>query len=185
MVQPKLHAGDDAPQFKLVDVMGQNIDLSKYADTFVLVVFLRYSGCPLCNLTLHRLTLEYPMLKQNGCEVIAFVQSSADNIKRNIYDRQHTPPYPIIADPARRMYDNYGVYTSTKAAVKSIVDIPYWLKSAFSLGYPQTEVDGEMLLVPATFLVNRGTQTVTKAHYNSSFYDHGTFTGIYEDLIFS
>ncbi|HEX8182408.1 MAG TPA: peroxiredoxin-like family protein [Candidatus Saccharimonadales bacterium] len=186
MMRPEIRAGDAAPVFKTTDVLGNEVRLTEYKDGFVLLVFLRYSGCPLCNLTLHRLTLEYPMLKKSGCEVIAFVQSSAENIKKNIYDRQQLPPpYSIVADPDRQIYDQYGVSGSAKAAVKSILDIPYWLKSAFTMGYPQTKVDGDLLLVPATFLVGRQKQNITKAHYNSSFYEHKIFTDIYEDLIFS
>lgn len=181
----KLRDGDSAPQFQATDVLGIDINLADYKDKFVLLVFLRYSGCPWCNLTLHRLTLEYPMLQQNGCEVIAFVQSSADNITANMYGRQQPrPPFPIIGDPERHYYDLYGVGTSVKAAARSIVDIPYWLKAVYEHGYKQTKIDGNMLIVPATFLVGADSQEVIKVEYSSSFYDHATFTSIYEPLVF-
>ena len=165
--------------------MGNSIALADYKDKFVLLVFLRYSGCPLCNLTIHRLTLEYPMLRDSGCEVVAFIQSSPENIKKNIHERHKTSPqYPIIADEKRKYYDMYGVKNSAVAGVKSLLDIPYWLKAAYVHGFPQTEVDGSLLLVPATFLIGPGTQPIVKAEYGSSFYDHRTFTSIYEPLNF-
>lgn len=181
----QLRAGTSAPRFKTTDVLGGRVDMAAYDDSYTLLVFLRYSGCPWCNLAIHRLSMEYQMLSKNGCRVIAFVQSEADNIHKNIYGRHKVrPQYPIIGDPDRRLYDLYGVGESRMAAVRSIPDIPYWLKAVFVHGFPQTEVDGNLLMVPAMFLVGRGEQKIIQAEYGSSFYDHSTFTDIYEQLTF-
>jgi peroxiredoxin len=180
-----LNIGDSAPQFTAIDALGTSVDLKRFKDKYVLLVFLRYSGCPWCNLTIHRLSLEYTMLSQNGCEVLAFVQSSAENIQKHIYDRHKVKPlYSIVADPKRKYYDMYGVGTSVKAAVHSIIDIPYWIKSAYELGFHQPKIDGNLLIVPAMFLVGPDNQDIVKSEYGSSFYDHRTFTDIYEPLFF-
>jgi len=181
----KLLVGEVAPQFAAADVFGASVDLAAYKDKFVLLAFLRYSGCPWCNLTIYRLTMEYQMLSKNGCEVIAFVQSPEERIKANIYGRHKVkPPYPIIADPGRGMYDMYGVGTSLKAAAASVKDIPYWIKSSIGHGFKQTQFDGNVLLVPALFLVAPDTQELVKVAYGTSFYDHTAFTDIYEPLFF-
>jgi hypothetical protein len=128
------------------------------------------------------------MLKKNGCEVVAFMQSTDENIKHNIYDRHSVrPQFPIIADQERHFYRQYGVKSSVKAAVRSLRDIPFWLQSVSKHGFKQTTVDGDLLLVPAHFLVGprkQGRQEVVKAEYGSSYYDHQTFTEIYELLTF-
>jgi peroxiredoxin len=185
VTQIQLRPGDPAPQFRMEDALGHAVSLQDYKNKHVLLVFLRYSGCPLCNLSIHRLTMEYPMLSRNGCEVIAFVQSDAPAIKKHIYDRhKNRPQYPIIGDNQRKLYKKYGVRSSIRAAVLSIKDIPYWIKSAYGLNFKQTEIDGDLLLVPALFLVAPDTQTIVTADYGTSFYDHQTFTKIYEPLIF-
>jgi peroxiredoxin len=185
MKHKKLLVGEQAPQFVAADVFGASVDLSAHKDKFVLLAFLRYSGCPLCNLTISRLTMEYQMLSKNGCEVIAFVQSPAENIKANIYGRHKVrPPYPIIADPKRRMYDMYGVGASLKVAAASVKDIPYWIKSSIKDGFKQTQLDGNVLMVPALFLVAPDSQELVKVEYGTSFYDHTAFTDIYEPLFF-
>ncbi len=53
-----------APKFRVVDVFGRNINLTDYTEGYSLLVFLRYSGCPWCNLAIHRLSLEYERLKK-------------------------------------------------------------------------------------------------------------------------
>ncbi|HSH18379.1 MAG TPA: redoxin domain-containing protein [Candidatus Saccharimonadales bacterium] len=181
----KLMAGDLAPQFTAADVFGETFNLADHADEFVMLAFLRYAGCPWCNLTIHRLSLEHAMLKKQGCTVVAFVQSVAENIKKNIYDRHAVrPPFPIIGDQKRLHYDQYGVRPSLKAAAASIIEVPHWLRSVRKHGFKQTEVDGSLLMVPAVFLIAPRTQKIVKAEYGASFYDHQTFTGIYEPLIF-
>lgn len=181
----KLGIGDKAPNFRMPDAQGKLVDLSDYSDTFVLLVFLRYASCPLCNLTIHRLTLEYPLLGKNGCQIITFVQSSPDNISKYIYGR-HTrkPPFPIIADNGRVIYNQYGVGTSLRSAARRIKEIPYWLKAALHHGFMQGEVDGNLLLVPAYFLITPDDQKIARVEYGSSFYEHKTFTDIYEYLTF-
>ncbi len=60
----RLTAGNIAPDFTVTDVKGKTISLSDYKGKAVLLVFLRYAGCPWCNLALHRLTLNISYLKK-------------------------------------------------------------------------------------------------------------------------
>lgn len=186
MKEVSLKVGDVAPPFSVHDVFGNTVDLSSYDEKFVLLVFLRYSGCPWCNLALHRLSLEHSMLSKNGCEIIAFIQSDKEHIIQNIYERHKVkPPFPVVADPAKEYYRLYGVKTSTIGVVaRSIGKVPYWVQAVYKHGFKQTSVDGDLFLVPALFLVNGSTCEIVKIEYGSSFYDHDTFTEIYEPLIF-
>ncbi len=185
MRQNILTVGDTAPQFEAVDVFDVSVNLADQRTPHVLLVFLRYSGCPWCNLAIHRLALEYRLLKKSGCEVIAFVQSDKRSIESNIYQRHSVrPPFHIIPDNMRTFYNLYGVKPSLTAVARSIAKLPYWLQAVNQHGFRQTEIDGNLLLVPATFLINTKTQTIVKAEYGTSFYDHDTFTTIYEQLVF-
>ncbi len=185
MKQQLLQVGDTAPLFKTTDVLGRHVDLSSCKDPFVLMVFLRYAGCPWCNLAVHRLALEYPLLKRDGCEVIAFVQSDKKNVLANIYGRHSLqPPFSIVADNDRIFYDLYKVQSSMMAVARSIRKVPYWLQATFHHGFRQAEVDGDLFLVPALFVVNTRTGKIVGSEYGKSFYDHDTFTTIYEQLVF-
>ncbi len=185
-MKERLLVGDRAPDFSVKDVNGHKVSLSDYRRCKVLVVFLRYAGCPWCNLAIHRLTLEYPLLKKSGCEVIAFVQSDSEHIIANIYERHAKKPlFPIIADSAMTVYDKYHVQTSKIAFAKSITHIPSWVHAVKQHGFKQTKIDGEFFLVPATFLIDGRKKKVLKAKYGTSFYEHETFTDIYEKLTFT
>src|SRR6267142_2221171 len=110
-----------APLFKAVDVFGSKVNMVDYDDDYILLVFLRYSGCPWCNLAIHRLSLEYDQLKEYKCQVIAFVQSNKTNIMENIYERHEPQPqFPIIADQAMKYYKQFDVKLSLLGTVRSI-----------------------------------------------------------------
>jgi peroxiredoxin Q/BCP len=182
----RLIPGEKAPNFTATDVTGKKINLSAYKDTYVLLVFLRYAGCPFCNLAIHRLAVEHKQLLDNDCEIIAFIQSSKENIETNIYKRHAlTPQFPIIADKEMEIYKKYVVTkTSIVSYAASITKIPYWVYAVKDHGFKQSKVDGKLFLVPAYFLVNGRTGTLVRTDYATSFYEHRTFTEIYQPLLF-
>ncbi len=179
-----IQPGTLAPDFTATDVLGQKHRLKDFQKKPLLIAFMRYSGCPWCNLAIHRLSVEYKLLQEQGCEVMVFVQSSAENITENIYGRHAlTPPFPIIADPDKLVYEQYGVRASKMATFKSFAQIPHWVHSVRKEGFKQGTIDGDTFMVPAWFLISRGPkQKILRAHYTSSFYEHETFTEIYETL---
>ncbi len=177
--------GQLAPDFMAQDVYDMPVDLAGFAGKYVLVAFMRYAGCPYCNLAIHRLSIEYPLLQKNGCDVVVFVQSEPDEIIKNIYDRHKVrPPFPIIPDMAKKFYDLYGVQSSAKVAAQQFKTLPYWLESVGKHGFKQGKLKGDYFLVPALFLISTKTHKVVTAKYGTSFYDHETFTNIYETLTF-
>lgn len=115
-----------APQFSTTDIFGDKVNLGAYKDGYTLLVFLRYSGCPWCNLAIHRLSLEYKRLQEYKCQIIAFVQSDKAGVVKNIYERHELrPQFPIIADHDMRFYEQYGVDSSIPGTLREITKIPY------------------------------------------------------------
>ena len=184
MNERSLQTKDDAPKFKVDDLSGQKVDLSKFSNSYVLIAFLRYSGCPWCNLAIHRLALEQPLLKDSGCEIITFIQSSKSAIEKNILDRHKvTPQFPIIADPEMKIYKEYSVKPSVLKTFKhTILNIPPWVSSVYKEGYRQSKVDGKVFIAPATFLIAPGSQKIIRIDYNADLYDNSSFTKIYEAI---
>ncbi len=185
MELPILTAGDTAPNFSTTDVTGRTINLSDYAKKSVFLVFLRYAECPWCNLTIQRLTLEHPMLAKQNCEIIAFMQADQASIIKNVHERHtHVPKFPIIADPDKKFYNQYGVQSSKMAMLKSVRRLPQWVNAVAKEGFTQSDVNGDVFLVPATFLLAPHTQKIIHANYGTSFYDFESLFPIYESLIF-
>lgn len=126
------------------------------------------------------------MLKAGSCEVIAFIQSGSDLVHKNIYGRHKVKPkFPIVSDPGKIFYKKYGVVSSRRsAALHSMRAIPYWVHAVKKLGFKQEKIDGDLFLVPASFLISTRDGRIKKAEYDANFYDHESFLKIYESLTF-
>jgi peroxiredoxin Q/BCP len=175
----------EAPKFSAVDVFNSSVSLDNFNDDYTLLVFLRYSGCPWCNLAIHRLALEYDRLKKEHCQVIAFIQSDKKNVIDNIFDRHEIKPqFPIIADDDMKYYKQYDVNLSALSTLSSLKKIPSWIDSVRKHGFSQKKIDGSFFLVPAWFLINQNTGKIVKSEKGVSFYSHETFVTIYDSLFF-
>lgn len=184
-MKPKITINHKAPLFKAVDVFGKKFNLSTVKNEYVLLTFLRYSGCPWCNLAIHRLSLEYERMKQHDCQIVTFVQSDSKSVMQNIYDRHvPKPQFPIIADQVMEYYKLYSVEPRIIGTLKAITKLPYWLESVRKHGFKQKNIDGNLFLVPAWFLINTKTGKIVNSERGVSFYDHDTFISIYNSLTF-
>jgi peroxiredoxin Q/BCP len=173
------------PKFKATDVFGSKVNLSKYDNDYTLLVFLRYSGCPWCNLAIHRLTLEYKQLRAERCQIIAFIQSDEKSVMANIYKRHNPKPeFPIIADQTMKFYKQFNVDVSLTGSARMITKVPYWLESVRQLGFKNKKVDGKLFLVPAWFLIDNSLGKIIKSEKGGDFYDHESFIKIYDTLTF-
>lgn len=182
--QRRLKVGDMVPDFWTRDSNGKEIDSREFTKN-TLLVFLRFAGCPFCSLAIYRLSHEYKLLHKEGCEVIAFVQSTQDSIEDNILQQQEAaPPFPIVPDQQQDIYKLFGVTpNATKAAKYTAKNASHWIDAVFKKKFKQTSFDGQAFLVPAYFLVDRY-GVVQLANYDASFYEDAVFTPIYEWLNF-
>lgn len=179
-----LQSGQQAPNFLAVDVKGTQVELNYNRSGYLLLAFLRYAGCPWCNLAIHRLTLEHELLRKSGCSVVAFVQSSKDNIIKNIYERhEHVPDFPVIADHTMEVYRRYGVQPSALKTASMMRQVPHWVR-AVSKGFTNSTVDGSLFLAPATFLLSPYARDIVRADYNANLFEHDTFTNLYESMAY-
>jgi peroxiredoxin len=167
----RLHPGASAIPFEAVTAHGDTVRLADYGDRVLLLSFLRYASCPMCNLRVHELRSAYPTLRARGVEVAVVFHSPARAILRHV-GRQDAP-FPLIADPGRRLYALYGVERSWPRLVMSVV-LPSFLVAAVkasALGYWGGRVDGEWARMPADFLIGPGGRVLV-AHYGAHIGDH-------------
>lgn len=180
----RLNVGDKVPDFWTRDINGNEVD-SRQIDGNTLLVFLRYAGCPFCNLAIHRLAHEYKLLKKNDCNVVAFVQSTESNIEEIIIKQQAAaPPFPIVSDQPQDIYKLFGVRANAaKAAKYTAKNASHWLDATIRHGFKQGKLDGAAFMVPAYFLVDKH-GIIQLVNYDASFYEDEVFTPIYERLTF-
>jgi len=180
----RLKVGAHIPDFWTRDINGQEVDARNLKNT-TLFVFLRFAGCPFCNLAIYRLSHEHKLLKKNGCDVIAFIQSTGESIEEHVIAQQAmTPPFPIVPDQQQDIYKLFGVVpNAAKAARYTAKNASHWIDAVFTKKFKQTSFDGQAFMVPAYFLVGKD-GVVQLANYDASFYEDEVFTPIYEHLTF-
>ena len=178
----RLKIGDTIPDFWTRDISGKEVD-SRELNGATLIVFLRYAGCPFCNLAIYRLSHEYKQLKENGCDVIAFVQSTEANIEENIIQQQDAaPPFAVVSDQQQDIYKLFGVVpNAVKAAKYTAANASHWIDAVFKKKFKQANIDGSAFMVPACFLVDSHSK-VLLANYDASFYEDNIFEPVYDTL---
>lgn len=181
MNMKRLAVGQTAPEISMRDVFGTSVSFDSQKSEFTLLAFLRYSGCPWCNLTINKLSQEREKLDKNDCSIVCFIQSPKDSVIKNVHNRAKNAPLKIttIADPTLEVYEQYSIQSSKKGILASILDLPAWIRSVFWNGFTQKSIDGDLFLIPATFVVHNDTRQIVYADYGSSYYGHEDYRDIY------
>lgn len=101
--------------------------------------------------------------------MIAVFQSSPELIRS--YVAQQNAPFPIVADPGKVLYTQYGVESSRKAVARASVRRLPDAARAMAKGFVPTRIDGDTALVPADFLIDED-GVVRVAYYGRDIGDH-------------
>ena len=113
----RLKAGQPAPNFTERDMYERTVSLSQYWGRKVLLSFYRAAVCPLCNLRLRYMIDHHDDYRRQGLEIIAFFESSPEMVRR--YLERQRPPFPVIPDLGRVVYEQYGLESSFFGAAKA------------------------------------------------------------------
>lgn len=161
-----------APSFDLIDIFDRRIRLEDFADRKVMIAFFRHAGCPFCNLRVHALTKLHEELKGKGMEMIFFFESGKQVLLRSTFHKE-VNPVPIISDPEKEWYANYGLEESGRKS--AVGHLKYFVQSAIKAkvkGVPMHPMaDGESIsTMPAEFLLGPGL-VVKHFHYTQELKD--------------
>lgn len=168
----KLKQGQIAPNFEVLDIHGEKINLHKLSNQKVLLTFFRYAECALCNLRISELKKESERLKKLDIKLIAVFQSNKNSLIKSVYNK-HLFDITIVADPYFELYDLYGVKPSWIKLIRTLTwnGISSMMRASrkgFELG---GKTEGKFHQIPADFLINRE-RIIEVAHYGNSVIDH-------------
>lgn len=164
----RVKEGDVAIDFKTRSVFNEAVSLSEYKGKMMLLSFYRYASCPLCNLRIHHLIDKYDSFHKKGLSMLAFFESPRESILK--YVSRHDAPFPIIADPEMRIYNDYGVESSWSGFFKGMLNFSSMM-NALKKGYLPGKLEGNKALIPADFLIGPD-QQVIRAYYGKDIGDH-------------
>ena len=73
--------------------------------------FRRFAGCPICNLHLRSVARRHDELTAAGIQEVAVFHSPAEELRPYVAEL----PFPVVADPRRRLYREFGVESAPRA----------------------------------------------------------------------
>lgn len=169
----KLSTGTKAPDFEMQDINGNPIRLSDYQGKKIVLGSFRNVNCPFCNMRVHELMKMKETLDEHNTQLIIFFESEPKVIARSSFHQQISP-IPLIGDPEKQIYKQWGVENSMMKTIKTMFSAAnrQAMKEGEKLDLP-TEKDAQasMTLIPADFLIDEEF-IIRKARYGSNLNDH-------------
>lgn len=164
----KLRIKDKAVNFKTKDYLGNPVNLDVNLGKKVFLSFFRDASCTFCNIRLNKLINNYDSFQEKGIEIITFFASSKEDILKHAHGQN--APFAIVPDPLFEIYALYGVETSLKAKLKTMM-MPQRAIKAMTSKYFNPKSLFEENTVPADFLINEAF-VIDRAFYGKDFGDH-------------
>jgi peroxiredoxin len=112
----RLEGGAPAPAIRARSTKGAEIRIPDPQGRLTHVQFLRFAGCPVCNLSLREYIRRAGELSSAGVREIVLFHSEAEFIE----DYHAQLPFDVIADPQKRFYKAYGVEKSIWAILSPL-----------------------------------------------------------------
>ncbi len=168
MNNQKLQAGDNAPDFEfqtpwspiqnMYEISGENP---------IVLVFLRYQGCPVCQMEMAFLKREIELFKQKDANVIVLLQSQTETVAA--VTNSEDWPFLIACDPQGDIFRKYAVEPGGILKYLHPAGMISAIKS-FGQGFRHGKFEGKETQLPAVFSIN-AEKVITYAYYGRHISD--------------
>lgn len=165
-----LQAQQAAPNFITQDIFNNTVSLKTYKGKKVYLAFMRFAGCPVCNLRVHSLLKQADAFKEKNIEIVLVYESSVDSMRMYLEDSQY--PFTFVADPTNILYDSYGVEKSWWKFLSSMFKgLIGKVNAGEKLFNKKPKPDGKMNRMEAEFLIDEQGK-ISIAYYASFLGDN-------------
>jgi peroxiredoxin len=131
------------------------------------LVFLRYLGCPVCQMEMAHLKREIGLFTQKGTKVFVFLQSSPATVAA--VTKENDWPFVIVCDPHGNIFRKYAVEAGGLLRYLNPAGLVAAIK-ATGQGFRHGKFEGQETQVPAAFTVN-SMNIITYAYYGKHIND--------------
>ena len=161
-VAPGLAVGERAPNFRLPNAAGEEVELaSRLATGPVVLSFYRGEWCPYCNLELRALQAALPRFQGHGASLIAISPQSPDH-SLSVAEKNELN-FDVLSDVHQEAIRAFRVQFTVPADLQDLH------RNVFHNDLSTRTADGSWdLPVPATFVIDRG--GIIRARYVSADY---------------
>jgi peroxiredoxin len=148
--------GDPAPDADLLGLDGKIARLSDFWDEQpIVLVFLRYFGCPFCQTQVAELTRDEPQFRDAGAGVVLVGHGYPGAAEA--FSARKRLPFPLLMDPWRDAYRAYGLREASLATIVGPRALPQTLRRGLTKDTRQGGLQGGSLKqMPGTFVVDTG-----------------------------
>lgn len=108
----EVNVGNLLKERELLTIQGEPVQVPE-PERLVHLQFRRYAGCPICNMHLRSITQRHEEILAAGIREVVVFHSSAETM----LEFQGELPFAVIADPAKKLYAEFGVESSLKAVL--------------------------------------------------------------------
>lgn len=173
MPRSRLAPGSVVSPRDLTPVSGSPVAVPA-ADRLVHLQFRRFAGCPVCNLHLRSVVRRHAEIDAAGIREVVIFHSPAEELLEHTADL----PFAVVADPAKRLYAEFGVESAPRALLSPRAWGPIVraiLRSTWAVlrgreRLPAHSQPGGRLGLPADFLIASDGRVVA-AKYGEHVYD--------------
>lgn len=160
--------GDKAPNFQFDTPWASSRDFyltTQHQDA--VLVFLRYHGCPVCQMEMANLRRDVELFNRKGARVFVFLQSSMATLTSLL--KEGDWPFDIVCDPHGAIFRLYAVepggimrYLHPAGLVAAV--------KAVGRGFSHGRFEGKETQLPAAFIV-KSDKTIRYAYYGRDIGD--------------
>jgi peroxiredoxin len=164
----RLRIGDKAPDFKFETPWERGGGFYEAAGNKpAVLVFLRYLGCPICQIDMANLKGEIGLIEQKKAKLFVILQSSPEVVASAT--KKEDWPFTIICDPKGDLFQLYHVEPGGIIKYLHPAGLIAAIKATLQ-GYRHGKFEGHETQVPAVFIVAPD-KVVKYAHYGRHISD--------------
>lgn len=146
-----LKLGDKAPNFQFDTPWTFTRDFYETIEhQNAVLVFLRYHGCPICQMEMANLKRDIELFNQKEARVFVFLQSSTDTLTPLLKEKDW--PFDIVCDPKGTIFKLYAVEAGGIIKYLHPAGLVAAIKATFR-GFFHQKFEGKETQLPATFII--------------------------------
>ena len=134
-----------------------------------MLLFLRYNGCPLCQLDMHELAAHYDLVEAAGGRAAVVLQSDPDKLKEQLKSPDALP-YAILCDSEKKLYQSLAVWPAAGQMELMGPGLMEKMNQVQAQGIQHGDYEGDEMQLPAAFAVDGG-RRVAWVHYSRGLAD--------------
>ncbi len=164
----RFQVGDKAPDF---DFETPWLPRKNFYETMenhpAVLVFLRYLGCPVCQMDMAQLKREIGLFTQKDAKVFVFLQSPIETVASAANDGDW--PFYIVCDPKGAIFREYAVEPGGLVKYLHPAGLIAAVRSTLQ-GYRHGKFEGNETQLPAAFVLD-SQKIITYAYYGKHIND--------------